>query len=284
MIPGRQFVRRHQFAIYLILAYAMSWATAILLDGAILPYGPALAAIIVLGIAGGRVGLAGLWSQTTHWRVRWTWYLIAPGIIAAISLGAFALNLLFGATVTDTNHLQSWTLALGALGVLLVFGGQWEEPGWSGYALPFWQERLGSRSSWGVVAASLITGAARSFWHLPLVLSGAIPWHDALLYAFAMQFLITWLYNGTGGSVLIVMLLHLASNVLLGAIFIPLFAGDDRTRYFWLFSALAWLMVLAILRIAGPDLGWKRADVGGRVGDVSAPTEATRGYVNSAGG
>ena len=44
--------------------------------------------------------------------------------------------------------------------------------GWTGYALPTLQERLASRP----LAASLILGALRSVWHLPLVISGAVPW------------------------------------------------------------------------------------------------------------
>jgi hypothetical protein len=115
-------------------------------------------------------------------------------------------------------------------------------------------------------------------------LSGAIPWYDALLYAFAMQFLITWLYNGTGGSVLIVMLFHLASNVLLDAIFIPLFAGDDRTRYYWLFGALAWLLVLVIFRIAGPNLGRTDDHACGSVATNDAQVESNATAVVCSGG
>ena len=99
----RQFVSRYQLVLFFILAYAISWSSVIPMNGRILPHGPTLAAIILLVIVAGRRGLSNLWQQVTHWRVRWTWYLVAPGIVVAFHLGAFALNLLLGATVTNTS-------------------------------------------------------------------------------------------------------------------------------------------------------------------------------------
>jgi hypothetical protein len=241
----RQFVSRYQIALFLILAYALSWSIAIPMDGRILPHGPTFAAIIVLGIAAGRRGLAVFWRQATHGRVRWTWYLVAPGIVVAFHLGAFALNLLLGATVTQVSHLRPWSAVLLTVAQLLLLGGQWEEPGWSGYALPWLQKRFAHRSLHGLLPATLILGAFRALWHLPLVLYGHIPWYDFVLYSLAFQITISWLYDRTGGSVPVVMLFHLASNFVWG-IMLPLFSGPDRTRYYWLSIALAWMIALGL--------------------------------------
>jgi hypothetical protein len=142
--------------------------------------------------------------------------------------------------------------------MLLLFGGQWEEPGWSGFALPRLQERFASRPA-GILLASLILGALRAGWHLPLVLYGAIPWYDAILYSFALQFLITWLYSRTDRSVLIVMLFHLTSNITAGLVK-PLYADSDWAQYTWLFVVFAWLIVFVILSKAGASLGWRAGE------------------------
>jgi lipid-A-disaccharide synthase-like uncharacterized protein len=78
------------------------------------------------------------------------------------------------------------------------------------------------------------------------MVSGAIPWYDVLFFSMAFQFIITWLFNRTGGSVLIPMLFHLTSNVVGGGIMVPLFTGTDHDRFYVLFIAMAWLPALAL--------------------------------------
>ena len=60
----------------------------------------------------------------------------------------------------------------------------------------------------------------------------------------AFEFLISWLFNRTGGSVLIPMLFHLTSNPVGGGIMIPLFSELDHDRYYILFVVFAWLPAL----------------------------------------
>ena len=80
-----------------------------------------------------------------------------------------------------------------------------EEIGWRGYALP---RQQAGRSA---LSASLILAPIWALWHLPLWLTGA-PGRTPLLYAafvvsaFALSVLLTWVYNSTGGSLLLVVL------------------------------------------------------------------------------
>jgi hypothetical protein len=99
-------------------------------------------------------------------------------------------------------------------------------------------------------------GVIRAVWHLPLVLSSAIPWYDMVFFSIAFQFLITWLFNRTGGSVLIVMLFHLASNIVGGGIIVPLFSGFDHTRMYVLFIAMAWLLAIILVRRNNWNMGY----------------------------
>jgi hypothetical protein len=78
------------------------------------------------------------------------------------------------------------------------------------------------------------------------MISGAIPWFDVVFFSMAFQFLITWLFNRTRGSVLIPMLFHLTSNVVGGAIMVPLFTGTDHDRFYVLFVVMAWILALAL--------------------------------------
>ncbi|HLE14959.1 MAG TPA: hypothetical protein VI776_09435 [Anaerolineales bacterium] len=81
-------------------------------------------------------------------------------------------------------------------------------------------------------------------------------WYDVLLFeTFAFRFIITWLYIQTGGSVLIVMLFHLSSNILGGGMMVPLFSGADQARYYQLFVGFACLVALVLLLSSRQSLG-----------------------------
>lgn len=252
MNAARQIFSRYSTLIFFILAYVISWSSVIPMNGAILPWGPAIAAVIVLALTSGRRGLSEIWQQMIHWRVCWIWYLIAPGLVLLYTLAAFAVSSLLGATMVNMAGMTASVVLLTSL-QLLFFGGQWEEPGWSGFALPRLQSRFADRPG-GILLASLILGVLRAGWHLPLVLYGHIPWYDIVFLPLAFQFLITWQYNRTRGSVLIVMLFHFTSN-LMGAFLNSQFIGSDLTLYYGLFIAFAWVAVLVILLKEGKSLG-----------------------------
>jgi hypothetical protein len=98
-------------------------------------------------------------------------------------------------------------------------------------------------------------GAIRSIWHLPLLVYGHLYWFDMLVYSFALQVMISWLFNRSRGSVLVVMAYHFASNLIGGGIMFPVFSGAARTSYYALMVALASVMALVILWKSGLKLG-----------------------------
>jgi hypothetical protein len=247
----RSFVTRYQMAVFLFLAYLISWAFIFPAEGGLLPQGPMIAAFIVLGVISGRQGVSGLWRQMVRWRVGWIWYLVAPGIFIAIHLIALAASLALGSQVTNTAHLQSLPAYLGIVIPLVFFGGQWEEPGWTGYVLPHFQRRLTLHP----LVAVFATGLVRMVWHTPLLMSGAIPWYDYLFYSFALQVILTWLYNRTQGSVLIAMIGHLFSNLMPATLF-PLFGGAHQEQYWMLMVLASWVVVLGLLITTRGRLGF----------------------------
>jgi hypothetical protein len=240
----RRTVFAHPLTWFVIAAYAFSWWSVPFANGAIIPYGPFIAAILVLTLTKGRSGLGGLLRRMTSWQGGFIWLIIAPGLVILYLALAFVFNILLGGNVSHTSHLTAFGPTLLSL---VLLGGMWEEPGWTGFALPLLQARNGSRP-FGFLKASLVVGLIRAGWHLPLMISGAIPWFDVLFFSMAFQFLISWLFNRTGESVLIPMLFHLTSNVVGGGIMVPLFTGIDHDRYYILFVLAAWLPALVLNR------------------------------------
>jgi uncharacterized protein len=93
---------------------------------------------------------------------------------------------------------------------VLFFGGP-EEPGWRGYALP----RLQCR--YNALAASLALGAVWALWHGPLWFMPDLGYQDLsyplyVIQVMALCVVFTWLFNSTGGSVLLAVLMHAAAN------------------------------------------------------------------------
>jgi uncharacterized protein len=244
------FIRHHSFVTFIVLSYLLSWWSAPFANGQLIPHGPAVAGVIMLAVTSGRLGLRCLWRRTITWRLAWYWYVIGPGLVASYLGGAYLLNLLAGASITNLPHFPRIAIFL----ELLLLGGLWEELGWSGYALPKLQKHFARRSN-GTLIATLVTGTLRSIWHLPLFIYGHIPWFDLLIFSFAFQIMISWLFNRTGGSVLIVMLFHFTSNILAGGIMIPIFMGAAQTNYYILFVTIACIIALVILWKSRLNLG-----------------------------
>lgn len=248
----KNFIQRNEMAFFFLLTYLLSWWSVPLMNGALIPQGPMFAAFILVALMMGRIGLRAYWGQLTHWRAGW-WYLIAPLIILGYTGVAYIINLWSGATPAETPHL----LSLGVFVQLLLFGGHWEEPGWTGYALPKFQERFADRP-YGSLTAILVMGVFRALWHLPLFLAGKLYWFDIFMFSFAMQIIIAWLYHRSGRSVPAVMLFHFVSN-LLGAVMSPVFTGEERLLFYALFMSIAMVFALALVWFSQFKFGQKNS-------------------------
>ncbi len=207
-------IRRHPLAAYFALAYAISWvfwlpnvtaffgwtapvSAYIPLLGA---FGPMLAAVIVSSLTEGSAGRSRLTNGLTRWRVGW-WWLAALAPLGLMLVAALGVRLLGG----PFPVLGVTTFAL----VQSVMHGFGEEIGWRGFALPRLQMRHNA------LVASVILSVLWAGWHIPLLISnetyrqmgafGLVGWFFSLLIG---SVLLTWLFNGSGGSVLIVAVFH----------------------------------------------------------------------------
>jgi len=225
-------IRRYPLAAFFILAYAISWGLSLFAARGVLPFavppavaliggllyhfGPALAAIGVAASLAGWAGMRGLLRPLGQWRVGVGWYLFIALYPLALRLAAVSLGRLFGGPAPvffDSPSLglpaaSPWLLALPVFLSTLILTGVAEEIGWRGFALPRLQIRFNA------LVSSLILAALWAPWHYnPLNLPGIrpiIPWHA--LSVLAMTVLMTWVYNNTRGSLLIVVLFHAFSN------------------------------------------------------------------------
>lgn len=249
----KNFIRRYELPSFFLLTYLLSWLTVPFMQGGLTSWGVAIAARIVIGVTLGVQGVREYRRRVTNWRAGW-WYLIAPLIVISYEGIAFVLNLILGAKLAGQPQLSMGTFIM-----LILFGGQWEELGWTGYALPRLQERFANLSN-GAWIAALVLGVFRALWHLPLFLYGKMYWFDILVFSFAFQLIIAWLYNRSGGSVPAVMVLHLMSNVL-GAVLAPVFVGAERSMFYALFMSLAVLFAFALVWFSQTKIRQKRVVV-----------------------
>jgi CAAX protease family protein len=251
---GEGWVRRHPLIAFFVLAYLLTWWIYPLLRfspllGIFGLFGPALAAIIMAAVTGGKSGVKQLLSRVVLWRVGVRWYLIALGLPTVLSIATAGLSYLLGAS--DFIQVGALTVLELVLFVLVVG----EELGWRGYALP---RLLEKRSA---VTASLILGVLWGLWHLPTFLVPGTPQYGLPLTAFVLltieySILMTWVFLHTLGSVLIATLFHGAINLSQG-IFL---GGMDGAGRYWLLSIVYGVAAL----IAAVALGLqasKRASV-----------------------
>jgi hypothetical protein len=207
----------------------------------LLPPGVSIAAIAVAALIDGRREVGALLRKVAVWRVGVWWYLVALLGPVALLAAAASVNVLAGAQVVTEGPLVDW-LELGKLfgfQVVGVFAGAWEELGWRGFALPRLLRRLSP------LLASLGLGVLWAVWHIPLFMSGDLPWADAAALV-VLSILFTAVFVRTKQSVLIAFLMHAAFNAA-GGVTVLWFEGADQVQMYWSMTAVTAVVALAVI-------------------------------------
>jgi uncharacterized protein len=277
-------VRRHPLITFFVLAYALTWilesplvflrdtvtTTQSLFLVMLASNVPSVLAIVLTAIVLGRGALRKLLGRLLIWRVNPFWYLVVVLGPVALAGGVVALNALLGG--------PALSLGMPLLGVAFflafsIFPGSamGEEIGWRGYALPRLQGRMSALS------ASLIIGPIWALWHLPLWLTGD-PVRTPIFYVpfffsvIALSVILTWVYNSTGGSLLMVVLLHATYNLPMTLSIDDL--GSRATVPVLLYFGLLVVAAIVVVIWAGPKhLSRKRRkqEEGAAEPEVAAP-------------
>jgi membrane protease YdiL (CAAX protease family) len=220
-------VKGHPLITFFVLAYALAWIiesplvfltdsvsdTQVLVVQILSSNVPSVLAIVLTAIALGRRSLRKLLGRLLIWRVNPLWYLVVFLGPAALAGGVVGLNALMGGPALSLGMPLFGVLTYLAIS---IFPGSalGEEIGWRGYALP----RLQAGRS--ALSAALILAPIWGMWHLPLFVAGWLQGDRTLalfaaflVSAFALSVILTWVYNSTGGSLLMVVLLHATVNL-----------------------------------------------------------------------
>ena len=177
------------------------------------------------------------------------WYLIAILLLPVVRILQVAVAHTIGQEIAWRPIQATGELQIAGM-VAFVFVYQFtysnclgEEVGWRGFALP----RLQTRYS--PLVASIIIGFFWALWHVPYWRAEigsftSMYWLFVSGITFALSFILTWLYNRTGGSILAVGLMHVSSNL-----------SVKFVRFTWIWLLL---MILVALIVIVADKMWRK--------------------------
>ena len=243
----KSFLRRHSLILGILLMFLLTWPIDLSNSGVVpfqvpfvvylfLGWGFILASLIMTGLTLGRDAVIALLKRFLLWRVSLKWYLVVLTLMPAFQFLSIVLNSILTRVPIDFSNVfarnilgTAENLAIFVLPFFLIdFIANGEEMGWRGYVLP----RLQARHN--ALIASLILGVIWGVWHLPKFLA---PGNDSSFPLFMLDTVVkavmyTWIYNSTGGSLLMVTLFHAASNT--GGVFLPVsttVSGENMGAY-----------------------------------------------------
>ena len=192
----------------------------------------------------GKTGPQALFHPIRRWRVGIQWYLFILLYPAVIWFLARAIDTVFGHSFEFTMPILTYFPPEQAYMVVvaLVFAFPntlGEELGWRGFALP----RL--QAKYNALVSSIVLGLFWAVWHIPMWIANGMIGLELLrssvtITTYAIIF--TWVYNNTGGSVLLAWLFHASSTITQYFLQTPLTLTDDILR---------WGVAILIVMIAG---------------------------------
>lgn len=208
---------RAMVVVFLVATFALTWLMFLpVIVGLVDPESPAgliflpligigaptIMAFVLTGLSEGRRGVRELWRGGRRWRVGISWY----AIVVFLPCLAYAAAWVADSGLTAPS-IGPWAPAL----ISGLLAGILEEFGWSGFAFPRLQK------IYGFVPAGLAMGFIVAFWHLPLFFTPGQPQErfefvPFLLILIVARFLFGWIYNGSGGSILLLILFHASGN------------------------------------------------------------------------
>jgi uncharacterized protein len=229
----------HPIKSFLVLTFLISWTCvfyvaagqagmlghqpSILWIVFVAQFGPAYAALMLVGIRDGRRGIANLLAGIRRVRIGW-----GPGLVILLHfvgvLGlAIIVHLLLGGEplpLAEVELGRAFAVLGGAAVIGMLFGGLSEEPGWRAYLLPRLQKR------WSPALASVAVGVVWGLWHLePGIVAAGLQggWSEFLERwapcqsvmvpsTIALSLMMMAIYNRTRGSLFAAMLLHSMHN------------------------------------------------------------------------
>lgn len=234
--------RKYPVTAFCLLTFAITWGLkyvyALVRTGNDLPpfnfsliaqYGPSLAAVLLIALTDGKEGLHRTVKSMLNWRVGFRWILLASVFELLLFL---TFTFLYWTRYSELPVPSGFSpaLSIASLSTTFIIGlfrwGLAEEIGWRGWMFPKLQSRMSP------FKATIIMAIVITFWHVhPVSLPEIALWKEGayisgffpevverLIISIPISLVITFIYNNTNGSLLIMMIFHSASN----------------TAYFWI--------------------------------------------------
>ncbi len=277
-------IKRYPVWTYFILTFAFSWGAVLLIIGGpanllvapdqvgimqkvivaqALILGPFVSGLLMIAVVSGRAGYREFLSRLLTWRVSVRWYAVAlltgPFVMTTTLFVLSGTSPAFIPAILTASDKVSQLLGMIMVGLM---GGIFEEPGWTGFAIP----RL--RSRYSVFATGLIVGILWGAWHYITAVFGSgtasgefsvalfLPpmfFYVGVLPAYRM--LMVWVYDRTE-SLLLGMLMHFSLTGCVFFIFMPEgIAGGPLSIWYLAMTAVLWFLVAAVAMANGWRLG-----------------------------
>lgn len=215
--------------------------TALALPGVLMP---ALSGLVLAWRSGGGTEVRRVLRGLLVWRAGWLWAVVLLAQPVLLLATAWLYNRLgLSASVTPVENLAAVPFLMNLVFIVIASAG--EEIGWRGVALPSLQARYSSvRSSW-------ILGLLGATWHLPYwILLGTLadygPGYFLVNYVFvvALTFQLTWIFNRSHSSLLLVVAFHFAFN----AVNVSILPVTGSVGAFLLLTAFEVVVALGVAR------------------------------------
>ncbi len=278
MLTIAAWARRHPALAYFILTFLISWGGVLALGSpygmpttpgqfdkvwviVFLPYffGPLASGLMMTALVDGRAGMRELGARLLRWRGPIGWYalalLAAPLLVLLILLPLSLASADYMPAIFVSDNRPS-IIIMGVV-VGLVFGGLFEELGWTGFAAPKLLERH------GILHAGSLLGIMWGIWHILPTFWGSGDAAGAVVPALflppcvfyagvlpAYRVLMVGLYDVTR-SLPVIMLMHGSLTASTLFILAPAASGWALVLYYLILTGAMWLAVGLLIGRAG---------------------------------
>jgi uncharacterized protein len=177
--------------------------------------GPFVMPILLAWAYGGRSGVRTLTAKLLDCRFNPAWWFVAAAVFPLLNLAGAGVEALLPKAEAARAAAGAPFVITPELVILSIIAPFLEEIGWRGYAIIEIQKRFDA------FVSALILGALWGIWHFPTVfitgmMQSTLFFPAYVLNVTLLSFFFSWLFNNSGGSAVLSILLHVAANAAVG--------------------------------------------------------------------